>query len=698
MISDNKTSSYDAFRFILHVLSFCLLIFIAYASKNHEFNKTAKHMNGIVPFDSYSFSQFANIQNTIKNKKEDIKYDDRKSPNFTKYALKYAYKIKQYLNYQSETNQNIHSFIRYNLKLYASFTAGIIFLILTILNTPYFLAFSGGLLYVVSPAAINKLCGLNISDSYIAIPLILTFYLFYFRFKKSKKTYNLCLLACFLLLTLTSSQIAQINLLLFGIYIFLSSLLLSKKNNQDKMNSNLKTDNKKISVTIFITTIIAAIATPYLRNIHFITSPIVTIILPMAIIFSYFDFTKVKKKYYAIFITVFLICLWYFYFSYFEYLKNYSYLLKLLKIKILQGNIKPINPDDISFVNRVLWNSPLKSATFNSYWQIFHFTIYIFISEIFIIFLYVKSKQNFFNQISTHFLLIFLIVAYFLLFIYFEFFSLYVIPFLCISIILLFQNLQNTIFHRKKYIISTIIICLILFETDWSLKQKPTNYISYAMTKVLNKWLQYNNLTNRNILCDYSFTPFIITYSNAKSLFSEKLQNKKNIDKIQEFYKIMYFGTEKQLERFCTKNGINYFIFSKNMSLGNIEEKILYPYSKRYIGNCFKLVPSTPAYKMYYTPRKLNSFYLIDQKLPVVLSEIISFYKFISQHDKKTANGLLKKSQKNIKNGNINQAKNFIDTAIELEPNSPNIRFLYYQLYGKWPFVTINGVKGEKLH
>ena len=379
-------------------------------------------------------------------------------------------------------------------------------------------------------------------------------------------------------------------------------------------------------------------------------------------------------------------------------LLNNSYILGLFKAKILLGNIKPANPELLSFVNRIAWNYPLQSATFASYWRLFHLSFYFFILVLFITFLYPKPKQSFIKQLPVHSFLICLIILFFLLFIYLELFSAYVMLFLCISLILLCVNLQKSLSNKKKYFIPIIITLLVIFEALWSLSLKPTNLLSYKTDEIIITWAKNVNLTDKNVLCDFSISPIIETYGNANSLLDNNLQSIENVDKIKEFYDIMYSGSENDLLNFCVKNNIDYFIFSKDMALGNIKEKILYPYSKRYIGNCFCLIPRTPAYKMYYTPLKLKSFYLLDQKLPVSLSGMISIYRVISESDVKEASHLTRKAQYYFDNGAPDKAKSLISSAIELAPNLVETRFLYYRLYNKWPFVTLNGVKGQKLN
>ena len=682
-INNNKLL-YKVLKLTLYTITFCLLVFLSFIFRSYEFEKTSMQVNGNIPFAVYSLEKITNIQNIVENN-----VTAKVSQNYPKamdYLIAYSYKFKQFINNNS-TNHDLTSFTKNNLILYASLVSGIIFLLLTSLISSYYLSFLGGALFAVSAAAINESFGLSITSLNLSLMLFLLLLLFYIKYRDTNNKSYLILTAFSLYASLAVSQLSQINLFVFGIYIVFSSIFFKEE----------RDINKKISITLLLTSLTAGLTIPFLYNVSFIISPVIIIILPLTILFSFYDLAELKRKYYLLTTFILLIVFWSICFYYSDYAINYSNILSLFIDKITLSNIKPLTPKSLSFANRILWDIPFRSASFDSYWQLFHFFFYFYLLILFIIFLYPGLKKIFFSKIIIHSLFILFIIIYFLLFIYFQRVSVYVAALTSISLIVLSYDIQKNLLNKVKYVIPIVLTLLFLIESLWTLTLRPKNFYQHEVNKYVSNWASTVDLSKKNILCDYSIAPILKNYSKANCFLSENINSKDNIKNVEIFYNIMYTGTENDLAKFCSRNKIDYLIYSKSMALGNVEEKHLYPFSMRYIGNCFIMQEDSPAYKMYYTPLKLKLFYNIDQQLPYSLKEILSVYKVILPKNIPKAKELTIKAQYYFDNASLDKAKKLINEAIEIAPNLANTRFLYYQIYNKWPFVTLDGVKGQKL-
>lgn len=669
---------------------FILISVSAFFFRYSDYCKISGNINGILPFESYSAQNYSTVINYITQNRTAAK---TKSPSLMEYLIAEGYKFFYMADSKSINIQELHNFIRVNLRLFISISAGIIFLILTALNVSFMLSLLGAVLFVVCPASVVPANGLNFTGNIAAVPFIMLFYLFFFLYIKKKNYILLILLSIVLFIALSISEFSQLNLYFFALYLIIYNLIYLNKSN----------NNFHVTAAVFFTSLAASFLIPSLQNIGYIAAPVNTLFLPAALFLSLLSILGIsintKKKYIISFsllaVTPFI---WIILFHRIHYIQNYSLVIKLFLNKLYYWNIKPVNPEKLDIALRILWNSPFRSASFNSYWRLFHLILYSLISAFFITFLSKDFTKNFVKNFKPYLLLLLIGSCYFVLFVFFVKISICAAAFICILLALTCNGMRNSVTTKlKRRLIACFFTLLVVTETFWCSGLENRRWFNIKTNSALVNYLLENEFCQKIVLADYTFSSMISAYCDLKPVLKNDILQNGNLDKIEEYYRIIYTGTEKQLYKFCRKNMVEYFIFFRNMKFENRRPERISPYSKKYIADVSETIPGTPVYKISETPLKLNTFYLIDNTAPYYISNTFSFLKFISKTDIKLSKKLILRSSNLLRQGRLKKAKNTIKKAIELYPASPEGRFLYFRIFKKWPRLTLSGVTGQKL-
>ena len=162
------------------------------------------------------------------------------------YFLGYGYKIKEFFssftrntdssfnanNSDYNINTDFVSWIRIQLRLWISLSAGLIFIWLLLLDSSFLFSILGGLLFAIAPAAIARATGQDIIRENFAIPLILfTFISYYWYVLSMPGNAKLMLLFIGVAMALISWDMTQLCLSLWGIYELITAFF--KKDEQN---------------------------------------------------------------------------------------------------------------------------------------------------------------------------------------------------------------------------------------------------------------------------------------------------------------------------------------------------------------------------------------------------------------------------------------------------------------------------------
>ena len=761
------------FKNILIFLCFSIVVFLAFLIRTYDYNREANRIGSFVPFTLESAMMYSYAREIAKNgclpdkDKKLIGTDDisinRQMSISMEYFLGYGYRLKSLffpakksITSRYGDNSNFSQWARFQIRLWISLSAGLIFLWLLILRCSWIFSILGGLLFAVSPAAIARATGQDLIRENFAVPIILAAFVCYFWYLQKPKKFKLVLFGLAVFGALYSWDMVQLCFSVWGIFeiirIFINTAL--------KRETDIS--ERTIWLIFFAVSVIAGFSIPYLNEHNFLMSPLVAIILPSVILINliygkiplnlsinsnppltpprrgmkfclrtgvasgqddklnsppemgikpglddklnsppvrglrggFFTGTA-SKLLLGVSLIIILFCLWFFIFSRFGYAGNYSHFANLIKAKLYFGNIKPINPNLLDFDSRILWTPALHSATKQIFWILFHFVFPVFTLLLGGILLFPKSRKRFLKDFQHLSLPIFFTFFYFILFIFMVRFHALVIPFLSLSVALLFNNVSSIFKNRGRFIFIIIFALLILSEAEWFF-QLNRKYNNNGKTNIeLIEWFNLNpNIKNKRILAEFTLSPMLKAYTGTKILLQPKFELGKTRNLVKEYLTILYKGDEKELVDFCQKYKIDYFIFNKGLAAGGKKTSIMHPWGNRYMAAAFELKEDSPVYRCYYKPDRLRYFYRLDEvpKYPD-LNSLYTVFKVITPEKVKEAKRLYLLAENAFKAKKINKAEKLVKSAILLDPASPQIRYLYYRLFdNKWPYITLNGL------
>jgi len=735
---------------ILIILCFILLTLFAYTVRTYDYNRESVSLGGeFVPFTLESAMMYSYSRDIAENGSlpdndralvgmDDVQTNKQMSISM-EYFLGYGYRIKEFIkrvlytnvthitdkyNVSSITvNRNIYGdnpsfsiWARFQIRLWISVSAGLIFIWLVLSKCSMVMSFFGGLLFAVSPAAIARATGQDLIRENFAIPLILLTLIVYLWYINKTIKYNeqftvesnnkkcklgftnrtfsiglgrvfiLILLALCCFTALASWDMVQLCFSLWGCYEIINILICKEK----------PLTRRVPWIVIFIVSIAAAIFIPYLNSHNLIVSPMISIIFPTVLVLTFCGKKRLGRIILAVIVIVCMFLLWYFILKHFGYSDNYSHFANLIKAKINFGNVKPLNPELLNFDARMLWTPALHSATKKILWMLFHLTFPLFAILLFLTLLFPKSRKCIANRFNDLGLPLFFTLFYFLMFILMVRFHALCIPFLCITLALIFDiiyRISNPVF---KVILVIVFGLLIVSESEWFLKLSRQYNGNMSMNTELIKWVNSNpNMQKKVVLANFTLSPMLKAYCSSRIVLQPKFELGKTRDMVEEYMNILYFGNEQQFLKFCEKYQVDYFIYDKGLAAGGKNGTQLHPWSSRYIAAAKVLKPKSPVYECFYNPDRMSNFYRIDEKSTYSsVDKRYLIFKVISKEDKKKAASLYKLAVKALKKNKRNQAKELIKSAVELNPMSVRIRYSYYQLFNKkWPFITLNGLK-----
>ena len=692
-------------QFTLGLFSFFIVILIAFLMRTYDYNREASQIGSFVPFTlesamMYSYSRDIAAKGYLPDKdKALVGMDDisvnRQMSISMEYFLGYGYRLKNLIfsvnNKISKygDNSDFSQWARLQIWIWISLSAGLIFLWLLILRCSLVFSVLGGILFAVSPAAIARATGQDLIRENFAIPIILATFVCYFWYLRKPKKYKLVLFGLSIFGALASWDMVQLCFGVWGIFEIIRLFVCSGKTQQPNQESNI------LWRVFFVVSIIAGFIVPYLHEHNFLMSPFVTIILPTIVLLHFVKMERWKILF-GLFLIIILFCLWFFFFSRLGYAGNYSHFVNLIKAKLYFGNLKPLNPMLLDFDSRILWTPALHSATKTIFWKLFHFTFPVFIILLGGILLFPKARKNFLAESHRLSLPIFFTLFYFILFIFMVRFHVLVIPFLSLSIALLFDNISSLYASKCKIIIVFIFTLLIISEAEWFFRLNRKYYENEKSDIELIQWFNSNpNIKDKVILADFTLSPMLKAYAGSKILLQPKFELGKTRNLVKKYLNILYNGDEQELIDFCDKYKVDYFVFNKGLAEGGKTASIMHPWSNRYMAAAFRLKDTSPVYRCFYNPDRLRHFYRLDEipKTPCVDSQYTVF-KVITPEKIKEAKNLYLLANSAFKKGNKKKAKNLIKTVALLDPASAQIRYLYYRLFNnQWPLVILNGLK-----
>jgi len=263
--------------------------------------------------------------------------------------------------------------------------------------------------------------------------------------------------------------------------------------------------------------------------------------------------------------------------------KRYEHFRDLLVAKLRYLNVKPEDPERLSFNARILWTPALHSAT----------STYLGrrpIRDFFPVFALgliaagcltaAKLARRPIGEVS---LLVVMMLAWLALYVLFVRMQVFLIFFLAAFIGIGIGAVQRLAKRRWPVVLAAPVVLLFLIadlgrSTAFGRSNDPADSsqlnklraaygrdFAYAGAAELVRWLRENTPEDAVVLSDFMLQPTIFEYAERRIVLHPKFENPVMRDKVHEYLDRFYAPSEQTFHSFCRRNGAGYFVLSTGM-------------------------------------------------------------------------------------------------------------------------------------
>ncbi len=622
------------------------------------------------------------------------------------------------------------------IRLWASSISGLIFLWLLLLRCPAKLAYCGGLLHAVAPAAIARATGQDLVRGEFCIPLIIaTFVLMQWIVRKPKWwKYPLIFLTSFL--AFITWDLCQMLFSCWGLMEILYAVF------------GYRSTKAKFFAWCCVAAAILlnALFVPFNVTYCLIHAPIIWAVLPTVLLCTFWGLLeherpkirKWKRWFRIAVIPVFALLygLWIAVGNTQEYHDNYKHFSEAMKAKLQYNNVKPSDSSKLSYDARIMWTPSMHSATWDIATTFFpsfifgkqlNFGLFRFLfgdlpltlSFYFILLigltLFSIPKRTFIRSLPRTLFPHVFTVGFLIGFIYIVRYHEFLILFLSLALPLLLQSYLRAFRYfpagyrkeeaytalylhprfmgviRKTLIFIFSFLLLWEFLISLSTKRRYTGDIALKETAQLIMWFRTakDHVKNQGVAGTMTIEPMLFAYAGTGVVMNPQFGMKRIRDCTEDYLNTIFHGNETDLAKYCGKHDVKYIVYNKGATFSTGI------YSNRYIANAQVIENDSMAYRFLNTPDSLYWFCRIapPRALASSMNRVYTVFRYISPEEKRKAIELSLEARRMMLANDVKKARQLTKEAFENDPVSPAVGELYYDICGDFPTLTLSGVE-----
>ncbi len=541
------------------------------------------------------------------------------------------------------------------LRFWASLTSGLIFLWLIVMGCPKYFALLGGLLHAVSPAAIARSTGQDIVRGEFCIPLIIGAAVLLCSICRAPRLWKYILLFAVTALAFAAWDLCQMLFGTFAVYEILR-FVLGRRMTKPRLYAW------------------CAIAGGILFNIAFVPfnqvyslwrSQTVWTALPVLFLAfaAYWFCPKLKQSLWrrlAAALGAFLLfhLIWSCFINTPEYASNYSHFSEAMRAKITHWNVKPADPEQLSYDARLLWTPSMTSTTWESAVSFFPglksfdhenrvlaffggylpCSLFLFVILLAGTFLFTPVKKEVKRRSESTLLPILYTLGFLIGFIYIIRYHEFLIIFLAMALTLLCRDYWNALRPRSgiavflRYLPVVLLTVLLIYEAinSCSLRRRYTGDVAMKQTADLIAWMRSEPETfkGKGVAANMTICPMLRAYAGTGVVINPQFGIKVIRDATEEFLTTLYHGSEAEMADYCRRRNARFIVLQMvnpdkipdililekvNLKSDPLHDRLKaakmaeWVYSNRYIANA-KVIPADAVYRKFYTGKDLTQF------------------------------------------------------------------------------------------
>ncbi|MBQ9336377.1 MAG: hypothetical protein IJS14_03650 [Lentisphaeria bacterium] len=623
-----------------------------------------------------------------------------------------------------QDNVYLAQWTAFQLRLWISLSSGFLFLLLIVLRCRTRLAFFGGMFHAVAISAIARSTGQDIIRGNFALPVISGFLLLlYSCYTRGKRwMYALLFLAAFTAFStwdLCLGFFSALTLFELGRWLF---------------GGRISVRRQKAWLVVACAVVLSSLIIPFNQTYQTIMSPLAVVLLPL-LIFVLFAGPRIcrrpgfwKRALLLILLGGGLWLFWNFAVKTPYYVSHYSHFSDLTAAKLKFNNVKPPDPDKLTYDARIMWTPAMHSTdwrilttffpsigvltgarfifkTLNSIILYTPFSLGLFYFLLLLAPFFPVSAGMLKRDLPRSLFPIVFTVVFSVGFIYIVRYHEFLILFLALALPLLLDDLARSIrIGRKrspekwrqrllKFSRAALAFCcglLLLVEITVSLcgRRNYDGDVRLRETAGLIAWFRQENPKGKAVITDFGLGPMLKCYAGMGIALQPQFGLERIRRPTQQYLNLLYHGDERQLAEFCTSLHADFFIYNRGC-IGP-----LHIYSDRYIAGAKKIRGTSPANLMCYRLDKLAWFHRIEPPPEYrFINGVYTVFRVIRPLDRIRAGKLCAAAAELYNVGRRTTALRMITAAFLLDPASETIRMQYFRMTGRVPVLGLNGIR-----
>ncbi len=602
------------------------------------------------------------------------------------YFLGWGYRAKTFLTGKPKLNPNQTLYednpdftdcARFQIRFWISLTGGLILLWLLLMRVPWLWAMAGTVFYAVSPAAVARYTGQDLVRGEFCMPFIIgCLVLAAWIMRRPQGFKYLLLCAC----TLAAFAFWDAPQFFFTFWAGLEMLRMLIGGKVSRKRCNLW-------LAVYIGIVLAALLIPYQRYHGLLASPIVIVIMPLLVLMMFSANRLKTSTRWGLFIAglAVLTGIWKILPGYGQ---NYSHFGELIKAKLAFYNVKPRNPELLSFDARILWTPAMHSAEVMTTFFYYPVMLWMMALTAVIMMFFRRTREQLRRSLPRDGVIYAFAVIFTGMYVFFVRAHVFSIIFLSMSLGLLLDAWWRTQRQsgwknlRTLAIMTLLCLCLFLEMTATFMLSRTyaTNY--FAETAGLIKWFRASNLKDVTVLADMNLSPILKGYCGTRIITQPQFELKATRDLVHDYIMHLYHSREDEFAALCEQYGVDLVVFDRC----NSYEVPMHIYTNRYMANAKKIKSYAPAWVMEKYPKTMRYFHLISPPPGLeYISKTYYVFRYVSPQQLEKAEKSAELAEYFFYSGKKDLARKMAQAAYAQAPNLDKAYLAYYKIFGKIP-------------
>ncbi len=354
-----------------------------------------------------------------------------------------------------------------------------------------------------------------------------------------------------------------------------------------------------------------------------------------------------------------------------HYNETYGHFGELLKAKIVHMNIKPQDPELLSFNQRILWTPSLHSAN----WQLTKQTFpgILWLTGIGVVVLVISHSRK-----SDFTLLHPIVYCFVCLATYFLFFRFNVFLIIAMAVIIGGWTAIACSSQDWKFLISVVVLLIGLGVEVYNTGVNPGRWGRFGNFKVKERYTFINELTEwfkkhapeEPVLANFGISGPILAYAGCPIILHPKFEGREIRARVESYGETLFKGSEEDFKHWADQYGARYLVFSP----GEFYEKQI-DQQMRYMVNAINPSPESAAFKLH--KKTIEEFLVakgMERELP---RDFLRYFKYewgngkysvfriVTEEDQDMAKQHVALARTHLQHGDLDRARRRALSAIQ---------------------------------